>query len=110
MSDDRQAENTDREIYRTPDKGLGAYYSDSIHVTKHGGIGINVGGRVIVLPLRDWHSLARQADNQMAAMRQESLRLAIEAAKHLGTPSADGITTAAKIFETYLRGDTEPRP
>ena len=54
----RTAKNTDRELYREPDTGGGSYYSDSIHVTQSGGIGINCGGHVIVLPLRKWHALA----------------------------------------------------
>lgn len=49
------AENTDRELWRERE---GDYYADSIHVTKGGGIGMNVGGRVIVMPLKDWHALA----------------------------------------------------
>lgn len=62
--DDEQgaALNTDREIYRGPsplewgdDDG---FYADSIHVTETGGIGINCGGHVIVMPLRAWHALA----------------------------------------------------
>ena len=52
---DRAAQNTDFEIWR---ERPGDYYSDSVHVTKGGGIGINCGGYVIVKPLRDWFSLA----------------------------------------------------
>lgn len=59
---DQPRENTDRELWREPDKGNGDFYSDSIHVTKEGGIGINVGGHVIVMPLQWWHRLA-VADN-----------------------------------------------
>ncbi len=51
---DNQAANTDREIYREPDAGHGSFYSDSIHVTKEGGIGINCGGTVVVMSLQDW--------------------------------------------------------
>ena len=48
-------ENTDRELWRErPDD----YYADSIHVTTSGGIGINCGGYVVVMPLRAWHALA----------------------------------------------------
>lgn len=48
-------QSTDVEIWReTPDD----YYSPSIHVTQSGGVGINVGGYVIVKPVRDWHGLA----------------------------------------------------
>lgn len=46
------AANTDRELWREGDD----YYADSIHVTASGGIGINVGGLVIVRPLREWHA------------------------------------------------------
>lgn len=53
-------ENTDREIWRGPDEGLGSYYADSIHVTKAGGIGINCGGHVIVKSPRAWHGLAKK--------------------------------------------------
>lgn len=41
---EQAAKNTDRELWRGPDKGAGSYYADSIHVTEGGGIGINVGG------------------------------------------------------------------
>jgi hypothetical protein len=47
--------NTDRELWREVE---GDYYAPSIHVTKSGGIGINVGGSVYVKPLREWHKLA----------------------------------------------------
>lgn len=51
-------QNTDRELWRERE---GDYYAHSIHVTAHGGIGINVGGHVIVKPLSAWHELARAA-------------------------------------------------
>lgn len=47
--------NTDRELWRETAEG---YYSPSIHVTETGSIGINVGGTVHVMPLKDWHGLA----------------------------------------------------
>jgi len=49
------AENTDKEIWR---EKADDYYSPSIHVTKDGSIGINVGGVVIVMPVTEWYSLA----------------------------------------------------
>lgn len=52
---DEAAENTDREIWRERE---GDFYAPSIFVTRGGGIGINVGGMVIVKPLREWHRLA----------------------------------------------------
>jgi hypothetical protein len=50
------AQNTDREIWR---ERKGDFYSDSIHVTENGGIGINCGGHVIVMTPRNWHRVAR---------------------------------------------------
>jgi hypothetical protein len=50
--------NTDREIWR---ERADDYYADSIHVTKSGGIGINCGGTVYVMPIRAWHALASTA-------------------------------------------------
>ena len=60
MNGDQKAfANTDRELWREPDTtGNGDFYSPSIHVTERGGIGINVGGNVIVMPLRLWHEAA----------------------------------------------------
>jgi hypothetical protein len=48
-------QNTDRELWRERE---GDYYADSIHVTEGGGIGIDCGGYVVVMPLRKWHALA----------------------------------------------------
>jgi hypothetical protein len=57
--------NTDREIYREPDAtGNGDFYSDSIHVTASGAIGIDCGGHVIVKPLRAWFALASLSGSQ----------------------------------------------
>ncbi len=49
------AKNEDKEIWR---ETVGDVYSSSIHVTKFGGIGINCGGNVIVMSIRDWHEAA----------------------------------------------------
>jgi hypothetical protein len=55
-------ENTDRELYREPDlTGNGSYYSNSLHVTKSGSIGINVAGLVFFKTLAEWHRLASLA-------------------------------------------------
>jgi hypothetical protein len=57
---DNGCKNTDRELWRQPDKdGKGDFYSDSVHVTQDGGIGINVGGLVFVKTLAQWHRLAK---------------------------------------------------
>ena len=54
---DAPCKNTDREIWR---KIAGDYYSPSIHITGGGGVGMNVGGYVIVMPVEQWHALACQ--------------------------------------------------
>ena len=48
-------QNTDKELYREIE---GDYYSPSLHVTTDGLIGINVGGSIHVMRLRDWHERA----------------------------------------------------
>ncbi len=55
MTEDQTCENTDVEVWR---RNPGDYYSPSMHVTESGGIGMNVGGLVVVLPIEDWHGLA----------------------------------------------------
>ena len=50
--------NTDRETWR---EKPGDYYSNSIHVTINGDIGINVGGYVLVAPIREWHKAGVKA-------------------------------------------------
>ena len=49
---EKACKNTDIEIWR---KVEGDYYSPSIHMTKDGTIGINVGGYVVVASIEDWH-------------------------------------------------------
>ncbi len=55
------AKNTDKEIWR---EIIDDWYSPSIHVTERGEIGINVGGRVFVKTVEEWHKLAREKDNK----------------------------------------------
>ena len=59
--------NTDKEIWK---KIPGDYYSPSIHITEFGGIGINVGakilfrahgGYVLVAPIEKWHKAGIKA-------------------------------------------------
>lgn len=62
--------NTDREIWRERE---GDFYADSIHVTEGGGIGINCGGSVIVMPLRKWFEAANslsRAQAEIAGLRE----------------------------------------
>lgn len=45
------ARNTDRELWRSP--------SDvRVFITAEGGLGLNVAGRVVVMPPERWHELA----------------------------------------------------
>jgi len=63
----RAAKNTDREIWRrkSPDSlDPDGYYQPSIHVTEGGGIGMNVGGTVVVMPIEQWHQLALRSKQQ----------------------------------------------
>jgi len=48
--------NTDVELWR---ENPGDYYSPRIFATKSG-IGIDVGGRVVVMPVRDWFYIAER--------------------------------------------------
>lgn len=59
-TEDVAYENTDKELWRKGDgDGDGmSYYEPSIHVTKDGLIGINVGGTVYQKPVEKWHELA----------------------------------------------------
>ena len=52
---DMPKQNTDKELFREVN---GDYYSPSLHVTIDGLIGINVGGSVHVMSLREWHKRA----------------------------------------------------
>ena len=48
------AENTDKKIYEAPgDEG----YRDYLFVTAGGSLGVACGGKVIVMPIREWHRL-----------------------------------------------------
>lgn len=49
------AKNTDKEIWR---RVPGDVYTPSIHVTSRGDIGIQVGGKVIILPVEAWFTAA----------------------------------------------------
>lgn len=62
------AENTDRQLWRAD--GIMPGDGPSIHVTKDGGIGINVGGLVIVKTVEAWHALG--AANVVKLNRQGS--------------------------------------
>lgn len=67
---DGPALNTDREIWR---ERPGDFYADSIHVTAQGTIGIDCGGMVYTLPVRDWHRLATEAARSPAPAPAEGV-------------------------------------
>ena len=49
-------QNTDRDLWSECEDD---YFSPRLFVTAGGGIGIDVGGHVIVKPIREWHALAK---------------------------------------------------
>lgn len=55
MDEQAACKNTDRELWRERE---GDYYAPSLFLTEGGGIGMDVGGHVIVMPVRKWHKLA----------------------------------------------------
>ena len=89
-ADEHCGENTDHELFReTP----GDAYAPSLHVTKQGGIGINVGGLVFVKPLRAWHGLAVQTEDyvqqRIAAACAEKDKRIVELEKEIDSHAWD---------------------
>ena len=54
----QEARNTDKLLWREREDD---YYADSVHITEGGGLGIDCGGTVFVMPLKGWHFLAEEA-------------------------------------------------
>lgn len=82
--------NTDRELWREPDTtGNVDFYSPSIHVTERGGIGINCGGTVVVMPLRQWHALAVAGDEALKSWEVDDLVRSLEGWKEPENMSDD---------------------
>ncbi len=104
------AVNTDVEIWRGPDEGNGDFYADNLFITKDGALGINCGGYVTVLPVREWHRcayitqlqtpLCLGAEYKMAngEFQWESLQAFGEAYTKLGEHR--GLTKAIKAFSS----------
>ena len=64
----KEQKNTDRELWvENPDD----YYSPRLFVTEGGGIGMDVGGHVIVMPIRRWHALALIDELDIQRMENE---------------------------------------
>lgn len=92
---DQCAENTDREIYRGPDDGCGDYYSDSLHITAEGALGIDCDGYVVVKPIRTWHGLAKAH----AAALEEVERLKAERDRAFEKLAIDAVQYDALLAE-----------
>jgi hypothetical protein len=88
MSNEGFCANTDKEIYRDYDSPSNAYgyAGDSIFVTERGGIGFNVGGHCIVLPLREWHKLAHEGDPVNVNRQKEEIPKVYEVASKVQAP------------------------
>lgn len=68
-------QNTDRELWRETEDD---YYAPSLHVTEGGSIGVNVGGTMIIMPIRDWHALAMQPPDKALNASNPETWLVIE--------------------------------
>jgi len=91
-----EKQNTDVEVWR---ERPGDYYSDSVHVTQDGAIGVSSGGTVVVRTARDWvgmHSLtdderlliaaaAEEWEEHAQRWRDNDERVADESAKNAAT-------------------------
>lgn len=99
MADEPRAHaNTDRELWReTP----GDYYSPSIHVTKGGGIGINVGGTVIVRPVREWHAAMADRD-ELDRLRVQLAGCLTAAEGHTADPAKQGDYGWSPAYQAVL--------
>lgn len=77
LSDEQQYANTDRELFReSTGIAAGSHYENSLHVTARGEIGMDVGGRVVVMKIAEWHDLATGkrdgCGNDLALLKQLS--------------------------------------
>ena len=62
MTDDNEPRlNTDRELFREPIPPTGMSPA-RVFVTREGAIGMEVGGYVVVRPIRSWHQLTHPGD------------------------------------------------
>ncbi len=79
----------------------GDYYTPSIYVNKSGGIGINVGGYVIVQPVRDWHEQAQELRRSRSRVDvlEKALREIVEGAK---TTEPDDTSDHSAQLHYYL--------
>lgn len=67
VGDEVECKNNDRELWREHE---GDYYADSLFVTEGGRIGMNCGGYVIVMPIRNWFNIAKFEIEAMKLKKQ----------------------------------------
>jgi hypothetical protein len=99
-------ENTDQHLWPiVSDRGD----ADSIHVTKDGGIGINVGGHVIVMPLRKWFCAALvcgegSVPDELSRLRKEVgvLREALEKISLMSKEHEHDLFSATQVARAAL--------
>lgn len=109
LTEQKAALNTDRELWRSSED----YYSDSTFVTKGGGIGINVGGHVIVMPLQDWYAAAHEglAAREQVAEIARLRSILVEANNHWRHEFAQEVDAATdKLFKRLAHRKTMPFP
>ncbi len=65
MSEEAQCDPTEKTLYQEPHSDHWGTFQDRLYQTGNGerkGIGIAVGGKVFVLPLKSWHELAELSE------------------------------------------------
>ncbi len=100
---DKAVRNTDRELWR---ERPGDAYADSLFVTQSGGIGMNVGGRVLVMPLQTWHRMGIELGERLRFETPDPLVL-IESPLRGATPSE---TVANTEYARRAAARTAGRP
>jgi hypothetical protein len=76
---DKPVENTDTHLFYEDHSDEG--YSPSCHMTKDRKLGIQVGGHVIVMPLRSWHHLQKEKEELERQMYSPNMSKALQIKK-----------------------------
>ena len=90
LCDFTECENTDRHLW--PETSPVDAPEEKLFVTSAGGIGINIGGHVIVRPLREWHRLAASQPDR------EALKEFIVSASFASRAALDSDTIFCEIY------------
>lgn len=98
---DMPAKNTDTELWREPP---GDFYSNSVHITQKGELGINVGGTVFVMTLKQWHEAACALSRHGEPVEEIARVLVHEASGKFGWETAYRMATRLTGALPYLRG------